>query len=73
MYRTDTQVGIVNKISYANAVRASDPLIKPEIRANHGVFLKSEDLTKMVPLSALTNDVRRLRTKTYTSFKSGIE
>ena len=73
MYRADTQVGIVNKISYANAVRASDPLIKPEIRANHGVFLKSEDLTKMVPLSALTNDVRRLRTKTYTSFKSGIE
>jgi len=73
MCRTDTQVGIVNKISYANAVRASDPLIKPEVRANHGVFLKSDDLTKMVPLSALTNDVRRLRTKTYTAFKSGIE
>ena len=72
VYRPDVQVGIVNKISYQGPVRAADTLIRPEIYANKGLFLSPEDLEKMVPPDAVSSDIRRLRTRLYTTFKTGL-
>ena len=72
MYRPEVQAGIVDKIRYRNPVRASDPLIRPEIFANKGVFLSDADLLRMVPQDMVTNDIRRLRTRLYTVFKTGL-
>jgi putrescine transport system substrate-binding protein len=39
---------------------------------NPTVFLPAADMAKMVPPDALNNDLRRLMTRTYTSFKTGL-
>jgi putrescine transport system substrate-binding protein len=70
--KPETQAGMVNKVFYANPVRASDKLVKPEVFANKAVFLQPDDLAKMVPPSMVSNDVRRLRTRLYTTFKTGL-
>jgi putrescine transport system substrate-binding protein len=72
IFRPDVQAGIVNKVFYANPVRAADKLIKPEVLANKAVFMQADDLAKMVPPDAVSNDIRRLRTRLYTTFKTGL-
>ena len=70
--KPETQAGMVDKVFYANPVRASDKLVKPEIVGNHAVFLQGADLAKMVPPNMVNNDIRRLRTRLYTTFKTGL-
>ncbi len=72
IYRPEVQAGIVNKVFYDNPVRAADKFINPEIRANKAVFLEGDVLGTMVPPDSVTNDIRRLRTRLYTSFKTGL-
>ena len=72
IYRPDVQAGLVNKVYYDNPVRAADKFINPEIRANKAVFLEGDVLAKMVPPDSVTNDVRRIRTRLYTTFKTGL-
>jgi putrescine transport system substrate-binding protein len=70
--KPETQAGMVNKVFYANPVRGSDALVKPEIVANRAVFLQGPDLAMMVPPNMVNNDIRRLRTRLYTTFKTGL-
>jgi putrescine transport system substrate-binding protein len=70
--RPEVQAGIVNKVPFANPVRGADKLIKPEVSGNSAVFLKPEDLAKMTPPDAVNNDIRRTRTRLYTTFKTGL-
>ena len=70
--RPDVQAGIVNEVTYRNPVRASDKLIDPKILNNKAVFYAPEDMAKMVAPDAVSNDVRRIRTRYFTSFKSGL-
>jgi putrescine transport system substrate-binding protein len=72
IYRPEVQAGIVNKVFAATAVRAADKLVRPDLRANHSLALRSEDLEKLVPPEAVSNDIRRLRTRLYTTFKTGM-
>jgi len=70
--RGDVHAGLTNKVFYANPNTASRPHIKPEVAANPTVFLPPAELAKMVAPDALNNDLRRLMTRTYTSFKTGL-
>jgi putrescine transport system substrate-binding protein len=70
--RPEVQAGIVNKVPFANPVRAADKLIKPEVSGNAAVFLKPDDLAKMTPPDAVNNDIRRTRTRLFTTFKTGL-
>ena len=70
--KPENQAGIVNKVFYANPVRAADALIKPEVSGNRAVFLQGPDLAKMVPPNMVNSDTRRLRTRLFTSFKTGV-
>lgn len=72
IYRPEVQAGIVNKVFYDNPVRAADKCINPEIRANKAVFLEGDVLGRMVPPDSVGNDIRRLRTRLYTTFKTGL-
>jgi putrescine transport system substrate-binding protein len=72
IYRPEVQAGIFNKVFYATGVRAGDKLVKPEVLANHGILFGPADLAKLVPPEAVNNDIRRLRTRLYTTFKTGI-
>ena len=57
---------------YANPVPDSRKLIKPEVASNPTVFLPPAELAKMVAPDSLNNDLRRLMTRTYTAFKTGL-
>lgn len=70
--RPETQAGIVNKVQYANPVRAADKLIRPALAANKALFLPADDLARMVPSEAIGSDIRRLRTRLFTTFKTGL-
>ncbi len=72
IYRPEVNAEIVNKVLYANPIPASAKFIKPEVRDNKTVFMSPEDLARMVPPEAVSSDTRRLRTRLYTTFKTGL-
>jgi putrescine transport system substrate-binding protein len=72
IYRPQVQAGIVNKVFTFSAVRAADKYIKPEVMANRLQLVEGDNLEKLVPPDAVTNDIRRLRTRLYTTFKTGL-
>ena len=71
IYRPQVQAEIVNKVSYANPIPAARDLIEPDIRDSRAVFLQPGDLKRMAAPGLVTNDIRRLRTRLFTSFKTG--
>jgi putrescine transport system substrate-binding protein len=70
--RPEVHASLTNKVLYANPNAASKPHVRPEVANNPTVFLRSEDLAKMIPPDAINNDLRRLMTRTFTSFKTGL-
>ena len=63
---------LTNKVFYANPNAASLKFVRPEVANNKTVFLTHDDLGKMVAPDAVNNDIRRLRTRLFTSFKTGL-
>ncbi len=72
MLRPEVHAGLTNKVFYANPNTESRKFVKPEVANNPTVFLPAADLARMLPPDSLNNDLRRLMTRTYTSFKTGI-
>jgi putrescine transport system substrate-binding protein len=70
--RPEVHAGLTNKVFYANPNLESKKFVKPEVASNPTVFLPPAELAKMVPPDSLNNDLRRLMTRTYTSFKTGL-
>jgi len=72
MLKPEVHAGLTNKVFYANPNLESKKFIKPEVASNPSVFLSAENLAKMKAPDALNNDLRRLMTRTYTAFKTGL-
>ena len=56
-------------------IQPADPwirFVKPEVANNPTVFLSDADMKLMAPPDSLSNDLRRLMTRTFTSFKTGL-
>jgi len=70
--RPEVHASLTNKVFYANPNTASRPHVRPEVANNPTVFLSPENMAKMVPPDAINNDLRRLMTRTFTSFKTGL-
>jgi putrescine transport system substrate-binding protein len=70
--RPEVHAGLTNKVFYANPNPASKPFVKPEVASNPTVFLSPADMARMVAPDAINNDLRRLMTRTFTSFKTGL-
>ena len=70
--RPEVHAALTNKVFYANPNAASRAFVKPEVAGNPTVFLAPADLARMIPPDSLNNDLRRLMTRTYTSFKTGL-
>ena len=70
--RPEVHAALTNKVFYANPNAESKKFIKPEVASNPTVFLSPTELAKMIPPDSLNNDLRRLMTRTYTSFKTGL-
>ena len=70
--RPEVHASLTNKVLYANPNAESRKHVKPEVAANPTVFLSPADMARMVPPDAINNDLRRLMTRTFTSFKTGL-
>jgi putrescine transport system substrate-binding protein len=71
VYRPEVQAGIVSKVLHSSAVRASDKLLPAEVRNISGLFLKKDEMARVLPPEALPDDMLRVRTRLFTSFKTG--
>ena len=70
--RPQVHESLTNKVFYANPNLPSKQFVKPEVANNPTVFLSAGDMGKMVAPDAINNDLRRLMTRTFTSFKTGL-
>lgn len=70
--RPEVHASLTNKVKYANPNKESRKFIVPEVASNPSVFPSTAEMALMVPPKALSNDIRRLQTRTYTSFKTGL-
>jgi len=70
--KPEVHASITNKVFYANPNAASRPLVKPEVANNPTVFLSEADMKPMAAPDSLGSDLRRLMTRTFTAFKTGL-
>ncbi|MGC4080100.1 MAG: polyamine ABC transporter substrate-binding protein [Rubrivivax sp.] len=70
--RPEVHASLTNKVFYANPNAESRKFVKPEVANNPTVFLSPSDMARMVPPDSLNNNLRRLMTRTFTSFKTGM-
>jgi putrescine transport system substrate-binding protein len=73
-YRLQPQVSgaDTNTVSYANPVPSSLPYVKASVKDNDYVYLKPDMMSKLIPPNVYTNSERRLVTRLYTKFKTGL-
>ncbi|MES2356232.1 MAG: polyamine ABC transporter substrate-binding protein [Pseudomonadota bacterium] len=70
--RPEVAASLSNKVFYANPNSASLKFVKKELVENKSVFLSDEDRKRMIPPQAVSNDTRRVMTRVYTQFKTGV-
>jgi putrescine transport system substrate-binding protein len=61
-----------NTVSYANPVPASLPMVKEAVKGNDYVYISQEMMGKLIPPKVYTNEERRIVTRLYTTFKTGL-
>jgi len=70
--RPEVHAGLTNKVFYANPNLESRKHVRADVASNPSVFLSPADMARMVAPDSLNNDMRRLMTRTYTAFKTGL-
>ena len=70
--RPEVHASISNKVFYANPNAAATKFVKKEISENKTVYLSDADKKKMTSPEAVNSDIRRLMTRIYTQFKTGM-
>ena len=68
--RPEVHASLTNKVFYANPNAASKKFVKKEVAENPTVFLSAEDLKKLTSPDAVPQDIRRVQTRIFTSFKA---
>jgi putrescine transport system substrate-binding protein len=68
--RPDVAAGLTNKVFYANPNAASLKFVKKDVADNKTIFLSDADKKRMTPPDAAPQDIRRVQTRIFTSFKA---
>ncbi len=69
--RPEVHASLTNKVFYANPNPASKKFVKKEVAENPTVFLDAADMQKLTSPDAVPQDIRRVQTRLFTSFKAG--
>lgn len=70
--RPEVAAGDSNKVQYPSPVLGSEKFIKPEIVNNKTIYLSKEDMARMHAPRTYNNDQRRMVTRSFTTFKTGM-
>lgn len=70
--RPEVHASLSNKVFYANPNLAAMKFVKKEIADNKTIFLSDADRKKLIVAQPVNNDIRRVMTRTYTKFKTGL-
>ncbi len=70
--RPEVHAALTNKVFYANPNKASLKFVQKDVASNPSVFLKPEDLAKMTVPDTLPQDIKRVQTRAFTAFKTGL-
>lgn len=70
--RPEVHASLTNKVSYANPNKAGMKFVRKDIADNKSVFLSDADKAKMVVAGPVNNDTRRVMSRVYTRFKTGL-
>jgi putrescine transport system substrate-binding protein len=70
--KPEVHASLTNKVFYANPNAASMQFVKKEVAEDPTVFITDEIKKKMIAPQAVNNDIRRLITRLYTQFKTGL-
>ena len=68
--RPEVHAGLTNKVFYANPNLASKKFVKKEVAESPTVFLSPDDLKKLSSPDAVPQDIRRVQTRIFTSFRA---
>ncbi|MCB2022954.1 MAG: polyamine ABC transporter substrate-binding protein [Burkholderiaceae bacterium] len=69
--RPEVHASLTNKVFYANPNKASMKFVKKDVAENKTIFLSADELAGMTAPDSLPQDIRRVQTRTFTSFKAG--
>jgi putrescine transport system substrate-binding protein len=69
--RPEVAAGLTNKVFYANPNAASLKFVNKAVAENKTIFLSDADKKRMTPPDAAPQDVKRVQTRIFTSFKAG--
>jgi putrescine transport system substrate-binding protein len=69
--RPEVHASLTNKVFYANPNAASLKFVKKEVAENKSIFLDAAATKTMVAPDALPQDIRKVQTRTFSSFKTG--
>jgi len=69
--RPEVHAGLSNKVFYANPNEASKKFVQKNVAENPAVFLSAADMKKLTVPDSVPQDIRRVQTRVFTSFKAG--
>lgn len=70
--RPEVAAGDSNQVQYPSPVLGTERFVKPEIVNNKTIYLSKEDAARMHAPRMYNNDQRRIVTRSYTNFKTGM-
>lgn len=68
--RPEVHAGLSNKVFYANPNAASKKFVNKAVADNPTIFLGPADIAKLTTPDAVPQDIRRVQTRLFTSFKA---
>ena len=70
--RPEVHAGLTNAVTYANPNKAATEFVDPEIKNNKSVYLSDADVANLIPPGNVDNNTRRVQTRLFTRFKTGL-
>ena len=69
--RPEVHASLTNKVFYANPNKASLKFVQKDVADNKTIFLAPEQMAQMTVPDTVPQDIRRVQTRTFTTFKTG--
>lgn len=70
--RPEVHASLTNKVFYANPNAAALKFVKKELAENKTIYLSDDDKKRMTVPEPYSSDTRRVMTRVYTKFKTGL-